>query len=238
MLSPAVARACAVLRSFTDWPLLLACVAALFASACSANRPYVPDRSLAVLSEGPGVHTVLYVVRRDWHIDVGFRVQDMSEPLDSLAAQFPGVRYLIFGFGDRGYLKSRSKRLPNMVQALWPGPGLILMTALGAAPEQAFGDREVIALSLSAEQLRMAQALVWTSLTKRDGAVQGDGAGPYQGSMFLDAEPDYSAIRTCNTWAAQVLKAAGQPVHATGVVFAWQLWGQVRGLASRASQPQ
>ena len=37
----------------------------------------------------------------------------------------------------------------------------------------------------------------------------------------------------CNTWAAQVLKAAALPIHSAGVIFAGQLWGQVRHLAQQ-----
>jgi hypothetical protein len=173
----------------------------------------------------------IYVVRRDWHIDVGFAVADLAPPLSSLAAAFPGVRYLVFGFGDRRYLQSRNKRLPNMIAALWPGRGLILMTALTATPGEAFGEREVIALPVDLQQVIAAETWVWTGLSKQQAAAQLEGPGPYPGSLYIETTANYSAVHTCNTWAAQVLQAAALPVHSAGVVFAAQLWGQAQRIA-------
>jgi hypothetical protein len=52
--------------------------------------------------------------------------------------------------------------------------------------------------------------------------------GPYEGSYYFLATPKYSGFHTCNTWAAQALRAAGFPIRAQGVLFAHQLWSQVR----------
>jgi hypothetical protein len=211
--------------------IMVACLAALLLAACSTPRSSAPSGLKAAISQASGS---VFVVRRDWHVDIAFAVDDMSAPLNTLAGQFPGARYLVFGFGDRRYLKSRNKHLPNMVAALWPGRGLILMTALSAEPGKAFGDRQVIGLPVSADALLAAQASVWASLSMQDGSVESEGAGPYDGSVFLDTSAHYSAVHTCNTWAAQVLRASGLPIHSTGVVFAGQLWGQVQYLAQGA----
>jgi hypothetical protein len=169
---------------------------------------------------------VIYVVRRSWHIDIGFSASDLEAPLSSLGSGFAGSDFLLFGFGDRRYLQSKSKRVPNMLGALWPGPGLMLMTALAATPAQAFGDREVIALPVTAQQLRAAQAAIWQSLSLRDGAAISEGPGPYPGSAYWRASQRYSALHTCNTWAAETLRAAGFPVRSGAVIFAGQLWKQ------------
>ena len=62
----------------------------------------------------------------------------------------------------------------------------------------------------------------------RDGALQSEGPGPYEGSAYLRASERYSALHTCNTWAAELLQASGLPVHSHGVLFAGQLWRQVQ----------
>lgn len=206
---------------------------AISLEGCSTVRPRPPAPPVAAPAPASAI---IYVVRRSWHIDIGFASGDLSPPLDSSMANFPGTHYLLFGFGDRRYLHSKDKGLPNLLGALLPGPGLILMTALAATPAQAFGVREVIALPATADQLRAAQAAVWASLATRDGAVQSDGAGPYEGSAYLRASQRYSALNTCNTWAAQVLRAAGFPVRSRGVVFAGQLWRQTRRLAQPVGQ--
>jgi hypothetical protein len=118
-----------------------------------------------------------------------------------------------------------------MIAALWPGRGLILVTALTAPPQQAFGEREVITLPVHLEQAIAAEAWVWAGLSKEQAVVQQEGPGPYPGSLYIDSDASYSALHTCNTWAAQVLQAAALPVHSAGVVFAAQLWGQAQRTA-------
>lgn len=183
----------------------------------------------------PDAAATIYLVRSTWHIDIGFATDELAAPLRTLGDRFPGARYLLFGFGDRRYLESRHRDTTNLLAALWPGAGLILMTALSASPAAAYGPADVIAIPISAAQARAAQAWVWSSLVRRQEVVQSDGTGPYEGSLYLRATADYSAMHTCNTWAAQALQAAGLPVRSAGVIFAGQLWRQARPLAPSAS---
>lgn len=54
--------------------------------------------------------------------------------------------------------------------------------------------------------------------------------GPYEDSVYFLATHKYSAFHTCNTWGAEVLRAAGFHVHTAAVIFAGQLWIQARRL--------
>ncbi len=76
----------------------------------------------------------IYVVRRGWHIDIGFAVAELVAPLGAVSGEFPGSRYLLFGFGDRRYLMAKHSHVPAMLGAVWPGQGLILVTAPPAPP--------------------------------------------------------------------------------------------------------
>ncbi len=203
---------------------------------------------------------IIYVARRGWHIDIGFDAADLQAPRvspsgsswgapwDSLLPEFPGVRYLFFGFGDEHYLLAKNHTTPVMLAALWPGRGMILATALKSPPSDAFGAAHVIALSVTRAELQAAEDFVQRSFGAGVGGTGVGGAGvderapirpyargPYDGSLYFIARDKYSAIHTCNTWAAQVLKAGGLRVHTIGVVFAGQLWTQVRRL--RREQP-
>ena len=175
---------------------------------------------------------VIYVVRRGWHMDVGFAAGDLQPPLNAVVGQFPGVRYLFFGFGDQRYLMARDRNAPTLLAALWPGRGMILATALASSPQNAFGAAHVIALSVTQKQARDTQAFVSHSL---ENGVTPYATGPYEGSVFFAATPRYSAFHTCNTWAAESLRAAALPIHSAGVIFAGQLWSQVRRLEKKQS---
>jgi Protein of unknown function (DUF2459) len=199
----------------------------------------VTDVAPADVSESPAAGGSIYVVRRGWHIDVGFAAADLRPPLRSLAANFPGVRYLLFGFGDRRYLLAAHPGAPALSGSLWPGRALILATALNASPADAFGVTHVVKFSVSARELRGAQEFVWHAL---EGSAVADvtrlqpyRVGPYEGSLYFAAVGRYSALHTCNTWAAEALQSAGLPVHPDGVIFASQLWRRVR--AALAQRP-
>ncbi len=182
----------------------------------------------------------VFVARRGWHIDVGFAVADLTAPLNVIAMEFPGARYLFFGFGDRQYLHAAHHGAPILLRALWPGQGLVLATALGAAPTAAFGRDSVVELSISRDALANVQSFIWTALSPAQrGAFEGQGGdrgspGPYSGSVFLDSGTTYSAFHTCNTWAAEALHSGELPIRSRGVVFAGQLWRQVRERAAPA----
>ncbi|HEY1726421.1 MAG TPA: DUF2459 domain-containing protein [Steroidobacteraceae bacterium] len=200
---------------------------ALLLGACAD----LPSRTSA---QATGPYTLL-VVRRAWHVDVGWSAGELKSPLNTVAAQFPGLRYLLFGFGDRHYLLDHDHGSGGMLAALWPGGGLLLVTGLSNTPQQAFGADEVLEIGVSEQQLRDAQQFVWRSLADEDGTVKPLQVGPYDGSFFYATPLKYSAAHTCNTWAAEVLRAAHLPVRSRGVVFAGQLWRQAQVLARRAS---
>ena len=202
----------------------------LLLQACSA----MPQPTDAGRAES---QTIIFVARRGWHIDVGFSTPDIGAPLRPAVDDFPGSRYLFFGFGDKHYLAAKHKDFPGLLAALWPGPGMMLTTALAAAPEEAFGTVHVVRLRIDKAQASAAQTFIWNSLRTADGVPERYGNGPYSGSLFFGAVPKYSAVYTCNTWAAQVLQAAGVPVHRIGVIFASQLWSQVRRIDSARRAP-
>jgi Protein of unknown function (DUF2459) len=135
---------------------------------------------------------------------------------------------VFFGFGDRHYLVAKNKNFPGLLAALWPGGGVVLVTMLSAAPEEAFGNEHVIRLTVSSAEAQAAQTFVWASLLKEDDVPVFYRNGPYEGSLFFGAAPKYSALHTCNTWAADALRAAGLPIRSRGVLFASQLWSQAR----------
>jgi hypothetical protein len=199
----------------------------LLLAACSTQRSDMPDAAQrpSVVS---GAATSVYVVRRAWHVDIGFVVQDLKPPLASLSSDFPGAQYLRFGFGDRHYLLARGRGL-SLLAALWPGPGIMLVTGLAAAPQPAPGE-DVIRIELTPEQTAALQAFVWSSLSTHEGRAAPAEVGPYAGSFYYETPQRYSAFHTCNTWAAEALRSAKLSVRSDGVQLAGQLWRQVQHL--------
>lgn len=201
----------------------------LMSVACSVQRTRV-----APPAQPPGPRVALYVVRRAGHADVGFAMTDLEPPLSSLRAAFPGAHYLLFGFGDRAYWLAGGRGLA-LLEALWPGPGIVLATSLTQAPQAERGADNVVRLEVTVEQARRLQRFVWSSLTVRDGAPVPVQVGPDAGSWFYATPQRYSLLHTCNTWAAQALKEAGLPIRSAGVELVGQLWRQLRRLQREQS---
>jgi hypothetical protein len=216
------------MRSVTR--LAVALGAALLA-ACTS----VPDQRAASAAAAGICVSSVFVVKRGWHIDVGVSVASLPVPLSSVASKFPGSRYILFGFGDRRYLTAKHKNADALLAALRGGPGLMLVTALSVPPQDAFGAAEVAQLALTGAQARALQSFIWQTLSSQLGAPLVVASGPYPASLYLGSGERYSAFHTCNTWAAQSLRAAGLPVHSGGVIFAAQLWWQVRAVPARLS---
>jgi len=199
-------------------------------------RCAAPPRVAAVRPAPVRADAVLYVIGRGWHTDVGLPVGEIRGPLAALPAQFPGVRYLVFGFGERAYLLSRDKTFAQMVRALFPGAGVMLVTALAAPPEAAFGPGHVIALSLPQAEVDRLADFLWRYLRNDAAGVPAPFApGPYPSSVFYHSGGTYALGHTCNTWTVEALRAAGMPVGTGDVLFANQVWARARQLAAAQS---
>ena len=75
----------------TRRPLCIAlALLALSLAGCVVVRPKPPVPSLQPTA-------VMYVVRRAWHIDIGFSTGDLDPPLRSLGSAFAGAHFLLFG---------------------------------------------------------------------------------------------------------------------------------------------
>ena len=189
-----------------------------------------PLHADAIQEERPPHSEQVIVVRRGWHIDVGFAAADLETPLRSIASDLPASRFIFFGFGDMHYLMSKTHNPLNMSAALWPGRGIMLVTGLEGTPQQGFGAEHVIELDLAPDDVRALQKSIWKSFVTGEGAAKVYRSGPYADSLYYLSTARYSALHTCNTWAAQVLKAGRLHVRSNGTLFAGQLWTQVRRL--------
>jgi uncharacterized protein (TIGR02117 family) len=201
------------------------CLSCLALAGCAGPPPP------ADLTAGPPTETI-FLVERGWHTDIGLQAVQVGDTLGQLRATFPGVHTLLIGFGERAYLLHRDHNFADMLAALIPGPGALLVTALRTAPDAAFPAGEVVELHVSPRGLaRLTDFVAGSFEPAPDGALRPIADGPYPGSLFYASTTTYSGTYTCNTWTADALQIAGLPVHAAGVVFADGVADQARRLA-------
>jgi uncharacterized protein (TIGR02117 family) len=196
---------------------------ALLIAACSTPGPVPPPDD-----------AVVYVAERGWHTDITLAVEEIAGPLATLERGFPGVRFLTFGFGERQFLLDRRRTVGGMLNALLPSQSVLLITALRATPEEAFGQPNVVALHVSRAGLERIVTGIWREFEL---SAAGEpvllAGGPYPGSVFYPARDTYDALYTCNTWTADILRAGGLPMPVSGVVFAGQVMGMARWIGAR-----
>ncbi len=173
------------------------------------------------------------VIDRGWHTDIALPAEALSGPTAGLLEAFPGVRFLVFGFGDRAYYMAHGEPFFGMLAALFPGPGVILVTALRAPPADAFGADHVVTLRLSPAQLGAMAAFVSHALELRpDGSIARLGDGPYPGSAFYATGDRYDVLDDCNRWTLAALRSGGLPADPDGVIFAGEVMEQARRIAA------
>jgi uncharacterized protein (TIGR02117 family) len=180
---------------------------------------------------------VVHVVFRGWHTDIGLPIDEVGGQAGTgLQRDFPGARYLVFGFGERAFYLNARPAFGDMLLALLPGPGAVLVTALNTTPDEAFGSDNVVELRLTQAGMDGTTRFVSASLDS-DGTGQPRriADGPYPGSLFYATSLKYHAFYTCNAWTAEALARGGLPIIPTGTLFAGQIMEEARRLAEAQS---
>ncbi|MGH8283784.1 MAG: DUF2459 domain-containing protein, partial [Gammaproteobacteria bacterium] len=75
---------------------------------------------------------------------------------------------------------------------------------------------------------RLDDYLAHSLQTGAPGKLETLAPGPDADSEFYASGLSYDAFHTCNTWTAEALHIAGLPVDYHGVIFADQLWRQMK----------
>jgi uncharacterized protein (TIGR02117 family) len=204
--------------------ILMACLAAgtlqTLTGCQSAPAPARPD-----LSRGD---VTAYVIADGWHTDIVLPVSAITGPLQTVSGDFPAARYLRFGWGERTWYMAQQPTTGDALRALFPAPAALLVTPLDRAPSSTSAGTHAFAVGLTtAGASRMADH-IWAAFERPIVAIPGRfGFDREPGGIFYAANGAYNATYTCNTWAADTLRAGGIPVHSSGVIFAGQLTNQL-----------
>lgn len=171
----------------------------------------------------------IYVIAGGWHTELALPIASIDPPLTALTPGFPGARYLVFGWGARGYYMAQHPGLADLMRAATPGPAVMLVIPLAISPAAFAGAGNAFPLAVSpGGAARLSQFLSDDLVGGGNRIPRKLGPGPDPHSVFYAAVGTYDLSHTCNTWTAQALRTAGVPVSAAGVVFADQLIDQLR----------
>src|SRR5262245_59039342 len=213
--------------------LVRACLAAGTVQALAGCR----STPLPTYQAAPSDGFTTYLIAASWHTEIALPIHAIQDPLKAVTPDFPGCQYLAFGWGERNYYMARSPTVGDAMSALFPGPAVLLVTALYRPPRDSRASAQVFEVGLSPAGLARLSNYIWAAFEKSgDGTPRRLAAGPEPGSVFYAATGTYSATYTCNTWTAEGLRVGGISVTPAGVVFASQATEQLRSLGMRAAE--
>ena len=171
----------------------------------------------------------IFVIAGGWHTELGLPVESLRGSLALFADALPGVRYLVFGWGQRDYYMAREPAIGDLFGAALPSSAVMLVVPLWQAPANAYGADHVFNVVVSDQGASTLSGFIWRFVAMgADGRPVRVAPGPYPQSAFYASNGTYSLGYTCNTWTATALKAAGVPIHASDVVLPGQLTTQLQ----------
>lgn len=187
------------------YPLIL--LAALMFSACAK-----PDPALAPSAQSC---VTARLISNGWHADLALPV-DAFEPAHPLRRTFPEARYLLIGWGERGFYMDESPGLWKGVSAaLPPSPSVLHVVAVETsmdALQWRAGDVVEFALSEAGADA-IARSIAGSLWLDGNGDAISLGEGRVAGrSVFLADGGNFHLFHMCNHWTAARLKEAGLPL--------------------------
>ena len=188
--------------------ILAYAAAGLVGGSIPTNRGWrAPERGVRIYVEDNGVHTGIVVPMSA----AGVEWSNLVRPEHFRDPRYAGYGWRSFGWGDRDFYLN--------TPTWWDvSPRLVLRSAIGsdttvihvdAIPEPRVGPG-VRSIVLRPEEYRRLAAFIRASFAEQAGHRFGYGAY----DAFYTARGRYSAIRTCNSWTGEALRAAGVRIGA------------------------
>jgi Protein of unknown function (DUF2459) len=175
----------------------------------------------------------IYLVEHGWHVDLAIPSDMLRGDMTVFRRIFPGLRVLMVGFGKRTFMMAPVTTISDLLVGPFPGQGVVLAIGMTAPPDQAYDDGTEAVIPLPPGGAEGLSDFLWRTLLVKDGMPVEIGKGFFPGSLFYATRTGYSGFYTCNTWAADALRAAGLKVDPSGVIFSGQAMARAVRVASR-----
>jgi len=174
-----------------------------------------------------------FIVHSSWHAAIVLSRDDLS--LDTLPelSDFSDVKFIEFSWGDRDYFPDPNSGIWAALRAaFWSGGSVLHLVGFSDSVVQFYGGAEIFALRLSPKaQLQLIQYLSQSFARPNFGSRAPASPGLYAYSRFYPGTGKFSILRTCNTWVAEGLTAAGLPISPGSVLTAGNLANQLAEMA-------
>ncbi|HXG50686.1 MAG TPA: DUF2459 domain-containing protein [candidate division Zixibacteria bacterium] len=187
---------------------------------------------------GPPGNKRFFVVSHGWHSGIVIKTAEIRARVLPEIADFPGADYLEFGWGDRDYYQHPDPGLRAALKAaFWSSGSVLYVGGVTGDVASYFRGSELYEFSVSEESFdRLVKFIAETFLRPGQGRAAEARPGGSPRSRFYPARGKFSLLRTCNTWVAEALHAAGLAVSPACVVTAGGLARQLGNASGRRLQ--
>ncbi len=180
--------------------------------------PMLVVLSACVTPAGPaptsesGPVIAVYLVAHDGHTGIALPRAEIPAGLWPESREFPQAEYLEVGWGNRDYYFGGNQGLLGTLSAVFPSPSVLHVAGFQGSPARFFRANEIVELAVPPDGFEGLVRYIHDA-HERVGALPAAPLGPglYGDSRFYPAWESFHLFRTCNTWTAQALRAAGLP---------------------------
>jgi len=196
--------------------------------ACSNPTP-----ETRVRGEGNEVRSV-FIVHDAWHAAIVIKKANITAVVLPELRDFPTSEYLEFSWGDRDYFPAPDAGFEMALKAaFWSRGSILHVVGFTKSVEAAYPGAEIVEIPLSEEGFQRLVRFISDTFSRPNPPTPAEARpGLFASGRFYAAEGKFSFLRTCNTWVAEALSAAGLPINPGYVITAGNLSNQVRGFAA------
>ena len=197
---------------------------------CACSNPATEIR---FHGDGKNVRTV-FIVHDAWHAAIVIKKTDIPALVLPELRDFPSAEYLEFSWGDRDYFPAPDGGLGLALKAaFWSSGSILHVVGFKDAVQNAYPSAEIIEIPLSEEGFQRLVKFISDTFSRPHPPAPAEARpGLFSNGRFYAAEGKFSLLRTCNTWVAEALSAAGLPIRPSYVITAGNLSDRLRPFAA------
>ena len=177
----------------------------------------------------------VFIVHDAWHAAIVIRTIDIPAAVLPELRDFPSAVHLEFSWGDRDYFPATDPGIGLALKAaFWSSGSILHVVGSNGSLENIFPGAEILEIGLSEDGFQRLIKFISDTFSRSSQEAPAEARpGLSPNGRLYPAEGKFSILRTCNTWLAEALSAAGLPVSPRYVITARSLGRQVRSLAGK-----
>jgi uncharacterized protein (TIGR02117 family) len=178
----------------------------------------------------------VFIVHGGWHAAIVLYAADISRLEVPEIADFPQARFIEFSWGDKDYFPDpHAGPFTAIKAAFWSSGSVLHLVGFTEEVATFYSGAEIVQLQFANPAYGdLLNYLSQTFARQQPGMRAGPRAGLYPNSRFYPATRRFALWKTCNTWVAEALAAAGFPIAPSFVITAGQLSEQISKVRSQA----